>query len=197
MLSRDAVAKVGRVKRRIFIAIDLPQELKAKIAEIIKQWHWLPIRWLKPENWHLTLIPPVYLEDQEIELLKTLLEKRNLGKPLALNFNRVLLAPPGVPARMIWLEGDAPPELGRLKKKLENIWAEGSGLPRLKPELRPLHLHVTLARFESGELQELEAKTRVLGDVDFKCGVKEIVVMESHLQSTGAEYKTIAAIPLS
>ena len=185
-----------RMKRRIFIAIDLPQELKTRVEEIIKQWHWLPIRWVKPENWHITLIPPIYLEERELELLKTLLQDRRFGRRLTLNFNRVVLAPPGVPARMIWLEGEIPPELAGLKKKLERRWAEEARLPSLKPEHRPLHLHVTLARFRPGELRELESKTRVLGDVELEFEVKEMAIMEAHLKPSGAEYAKLAAIAL-
>ena len=182
----------GGMKCRIFLALDLPPELKQQIAETIKQWHWLPIRWLAPANWHITLIPPVYLEDQEFSALVELLRKRKIGEPFPVVFSRVLLAPPGVPARMIWLEGETPPELPKLKKKLERQWASQPALPPLKTESRPLHLHVTLARFDPGELRELEAKTRVLGEVDFAFEAREIAVMESHLKPSGAEYSTIA-----
>ena len=182
--------------RRIFIALDLPPDLKDNVAETIKQWRWLPIRWMAPENWHTTLIPPLYLEEPELDLLTKILEKGRLAKPSHLLFSKILLAPPGVPARMIWLEGETPPELPKLKKKLERMWASANGLPPLPPEGRPPHLHVTLARFEPGELKELEAKTRVLGEVSFSFEAKEISVMESHLKPEGAEYELIATVPI-
>lgn len=184
------------MKRRIFIAIALPAALKEKVSEIIQQWQWLPIRWLKPEHWHITLIPPVYLDASELELLIALLGESRFGKFFSVRFSRIALAPPGVPARMIWLEGETPPELGQLKKKFEKVWSSASGLPPLKPETRPIALHVTIARFEPGELEELGEKTRVLGEVDFSFAAKEIVVTESHLKPSGAEYETLATIPL-
>lgn len=192
-----------RMKRRIFVAIDLPPNLKPQVAEAITQWRWLPIRWLAPESWHITLIPPAYLEDREVGALLALVGppagragRSRFGKPFPVRFLRVVLAPPGVPARMIWLEGDMPPELTRLKKKLEAAWDSVVGLPRLEPETRPLYLHVTLARFEPGELTELEQKTRVLGDVGLDFKANEILVMESHLKPSGAEYERLAAVPL-
>ena len=185
------------MKRRIFIAINLPPELKQQISEAITQWRWLPIIWLKPENWHITLIPPVYLENSEVERLVALFSRGHFGKPFALRFSRVVLAPPGVQARMIWLEGDTPSELPQLKKKFEKLWASEPVLPPLKPESRPLALHVTLARFEPGELKELESKTRTLGEVDFRFEANEIAIMESRLKSTGAEYETVARVPLA
>lgn len=184
------------MKRRIFIAIDLPAELKEEIAHIITQWRFLPIRWTPSENWHITLVPPCYLEDQEFSALVKLLRKRKIGEPFPVVFSRVLLAPPGGPARMIWLEGATPPELPKLEKKLEKLWASQPSLPSLKPESRPPHLHVTLARFEPGHLRELEAKTHVLGEVNFSFTAREIAVMESHLKPSGAEYETLATVPL-
>lgn len=184
------------MKRRIFIGIDLPAELKAEAANAITQWRFLPIRWTPPENWHITLVPPRYLEDQELSALVKLLERRKIDEPFPVVFSRVLLAPPGVPARMIWLEGATPPELPKLKHKLEKLWVSQPSVPSLKPELRLPHLHVTLARFEPGHLRELEAKTRVLGEVNFSFTAREIAVMESHLKPSGAEYETLATIPL-
>ncbi|MBI4132386.1 MAG: hypothetical protein HY474_02005 [Candidatus Sungbacteria bacterium] len=210
------------MKRRIFVVIDLPPELKRGIEDAIAQWRWLPIWWLAPTNWHITIVPPVYLENREVEVLSALAGRSRFGKPFLIRFSRVVLAPAGVQApleassdrmselpfrqkrngpltgqaRMIWLEGDTPPELVRLKKKIEKVWGAEKELPPLKPESRPVHLHVTLARFEPGELKELESKTRTLGEVDFSFEANEVTVMESHLKPSGAEYKHLAAAPL-
>lgn len=184
------------MKRRIFIALDLPPELKQRVAETIAQWRWLPIRWLNPESWHITLIPPVYLEDGELESLVRALRRQRFGGPFPVRFLHVTLAPPGIPARMIWLEGETPAALVELKRKLAKAWASGMALPVLRSEGRPLHLHVTLARFEPGELAELESKTRVLGEVDFDFTAGEVVIMESRLRPSGAVYETIATVPL-
>lgn len=180
------------MKHRLFISVNLPQELKAKVAEAIKQWHWLPIRWLAPENWHITLVPPAYLEDAEVRLLCSFLRGKRLGKPFAVKFSRIVLAPPGTKARMIWLEGETPPELSKLKKKIESLWLMNKSLPKIEIESRPLKLHVTLARFEPGDLEEIEEKTRILGEVKFHFEVKEVAVMESYLRPTGAEYRNLA-----
>lgn len=188
---------IGIMKHRLFISVNLPQELKAKVAEAIKQWHWLPIRWLAPENWHITLVPPAYLEDAEMRLLCNFLKGKRLGKPFAVKFSRIVLAPPGTKARMIWLEGETPPELPKLKKKIEGLWLGNESLPKIEIESRPLKLHVTLARFEPGDLKEIEEKTRVLGEVGFGFDAGEVSVMESHLRPEGAEYETIAGFELS
>ena len=184
------------MKHRVFIAIDLPPELKTKVGEVIKQWRWLPIRWLAPESWHITVVPPVYLDDREAGLLSALVGRSRFGKPFPVRFSRVVLAPPGMPARMIWLEGDTSEALIQLKRKLGKAWASVAALPPLEPESRAPHLHVTLARFGPGELAELETKTRVLDEVDFRFEASEVAVMESHLKPSGAEYEQLATARL-
>ncbi len=185
------------MKRRVFVAVTFPELLREQVSDLIKQWRWLPARWLKPENWHITLVPPVYFEGGEIDLLKDVLSKGWLGKPFAVKLSRVVLAPPGGKARMIWLEGETPPELAKLKKKIETLWLAEARLPRFEEESRSLKLHVTLARFEPGDLREIEEKTRVLGETKFNFKVKEVSIMESHLRPEGAEYETVAGFELS
>lgn len=101
------------MERRIFVAIPLPSALAEKIAGHISRWRWLPIRWIPPENWHITLAPPSYLAEDEISRLEKDLKRRGL-KPLDIAFSQIALAPPGRPARMIWLEGDVTPEFAAL-----------------------------------------------------------------------------------
>lgn len=184
------------MKRRVFVAIDLPSDLKSQVAEYIQQWRWLPIRWLKPENWHITLIPPLALEDEEITKLSELLRASRLGGPFSVAFSNIVLAPPGGAARMVWLQGEAPAELAKLRERIEELWNDEKHLPSLKSETRPLALHVTLARFEPGELKELEAKTKVLGEVKLAFEAADVAVMESRLLPDGAEYQTLATAAL-
>lgn len=182
--------------RRIFIALELPSDLKQKLARAISQWRWLSIRWLPPENWHLTLIPPAVLNYGELEKLLNVFGRTKLQAPFNILFSRILLAPPGRPARMIWLEGDSSRELAQLKAKLEKIWPHGNPTVKSK-QPRTDTLHVTLARFQPGELAELESKMRVLGEAKFGFTCQAISVMESHLTREGARYETIAIVPLA
>lgn len=185
------------MKRRISVAIDLPPDLETKVSDVIRQWQWLPIRWLAPEQWHATIIPPVYLDSPAVEELAGTLKNTPLGKSPELTFTKISLAPPGVAARMIWLEGNPPPRLSELVKQIEKTWTSIPAIPHPKSESRPLKLHVTLARFEPGELRELEEKTHVLGEVSLRFTPREVALIESHLRPEGAEYATVAAFPLT
>lgn len=185
-----------RMKRRVFIAVLLPPEVKHRTGEAVREFEWLPIRWLKPENWHITLLPPFYLDDAGIRLLAARLKNISIDRAILIHFSRIILAPEGVRSRMIWLEGPSAPELARLEERLYELMAVEPSFPRLKKETRPFHLHVTLARFEPGALAELEAKTRVLAEVDCMFRASEIALMESRLKSAGAEYHLLERISM-
>lgn len=182
--------------RRIFIAIELPHSTRDAVSRLIAEWHWLPIRWLDPLHLHVTLIPPASFTDEECALLVRVMEKARLGGAFPISFSKIVLAPSGERARMIWLEGNTPPELEKLTNRLVKAWSGEPKLPSLPTMHRPLQLHVTLARFPAGDLAELESKTRVLGET-LLCGeVQEVSIMESHLTRTGARYERVASVAL-
>ena len=49
------------MSNRIFIAVNLPENVKKKLAEYEENWLDLPIRWTKKENLHITLVFLGYL----------------------------------------------------------------------------------------------------------------------------------------
>ncbi|RJQ36845.1 RNA 2',3'-cyclic phosphodiesterase [Candidatus Parcubacteria bacterium] len=184
------------MERRIFIAIELPPDLKAKLAELIQQWRWLPLRWIPEEQWHVTVIPPVGLDDAQCDALVAALRNARLGGAFSFRFDKIMLAPPNQPSRMIWLSGPTPPELGKLAERIGEIWKETSGMPPFEADERERNAHVTLARFEPGALTELEVKMNVLEEVRLVAPVGEVSVMESERAPGGARYMTIATIPV-
>lgn len=181
------------MKHRVFVAIDLSEELKQKIGEMISQWRWLPIRWLPKENWHITLLPPRSLADDELELFRVHFLAKASGEPFSIHLSRALLAPPSISARMIWLEGEAPQEFLKLRKRLEAL-SQSQSLSWRRSS--PQRLHATIARFGAGELKDLEAKTHVLGEVSFRFTVREIVLMQSVQTPEGFRYECLDRISL-
>ncbi|MFY9462261.1 MAG: RNA 2',3'-cyclic phosphodiesterase [Candidatus Sungiibacteriota bacterium] len=183
-------------RKRIFISIGLPEEVAQSLAEALKKWQWLPIRWLGEENWHITVIPPFYADEKELTAVTEALAKtvKDL-EPFKLVFDSIILAPPGRKARMIWFSGPFSRKLEELKKKIEEAFSRHEAVPSLKPEKRPIASHITLARFEEGNLRELEQKTRILEELKLSFLVGAIDITESHLKSSGAEYETLSTIP--
>ena len=126
--------------KRLFIAIDMPEPVTSLLADLNP--HLPGVRWLKPEQIHLTVsflgnVGPI-AED-------TLREKL-----AAIRFTAFFMPVQGVgtfPAKgrpnVIWAGvGNGHPQLFHVYKKVQEA-ALGAGL---QPELRAWHPHITFAR---------------------------------------------------
>ena len=169
------------MKKRVFLALLIPKEIKNEISQWQSDHKSLPVRWIRPENLHITLIPPWYAGHEEIEEASSdTMPVIKEAKKFSVNFDKVLFGPPGRMARLIWAEGQNPREFIDLKAALEKALAKFS-----HPENRPPKLHLTIARFQPGSinpLPELDEK------IDWSFEANEIAIMESVLKRTGAEY---------
>lgn len=178
------------MKRRIFVALLISPSLKKTITAWQKAHANLPVRWIKTENLHVTIIPPWWMDDPKpvLSLLKGLaLERPGLLEGLTVTFDRVVFGPDPKKPRLIWAVGETPPTVVELKKGLEKIL-------RQPTEKRPFKPHLTLARFREKDFarfppQKLNEKIR------WQATVKSFALMESHLSPTGAAYKKLALFP--
>ncbi len=188
-------------KRRIFIAIQVPEELKNAAKFYLKPLlNDINTRIPKKEGWHITLIFCGDIDDKEEAVLEEIVKKAASGlKPFEFAPKKILFAPPHQP-RMIWLTFAFSREFADLKNKIENdILALQSaelfqGFHRENRESNP---HLTLARFEENYFRHI--KKFLPGEsinLTEPFLVKSIDIMESHLSRTGAEYELVLSIPL-
>ncbi len=131
---------------RLFIAIELPEDVKAALAALRTD---IPgAAWVKPNAMHLTLkfLGDGIDERRVPELVEALEAVR--GAPFTLAVRGVGRFPPGErqPARVLWAGLDAPRALSALAGDLERA-VEPLGFP---PERRPFSPHLTLARLKAG-----------------------------------------------
>lgn len=183
------------MNRRVFIAINLPESLKIKLAGFESKWPDLPAKWTKKENLHITLAFLGYVQDDEIPgILRKTEEIAKKHKPFQLNFNKICYGPPKKALRMVWAMGDKSEELRGLQSDLENSL---SNLP-FKKENRYYNSHITLARIRQWEFKqiELEERPQIEEFIDLSFEVNSIELMESQLKRTGAEYMVLQSIPL-
>ncbi len=187
------------MKHRIFVAIPISEELQVKILEWEKQWLVATtagkkatadkIRWLAGKNLHITLIPPWYVSESELEKVKSKMEKVSGIGSLELKFEKVEYGPNPKSPRLIWAAGPAPKRLLDLKLKIENFLGA-------EPEKRPFRLHLTLARFWEEGFPAFSIKN--LDElVSWKEKVSYFVLMESYLSRTGADYEVLKTINLA
>lgn len=185
------------MRHRIFIAINLPEDVKKELASHQQKWPELPIRWTRPENIHITLAFLGYLSDEEVaEVCKIVAEVVSKNQPLFINLIKILYGPPKkMPPRMVWVEGEQSKELTKLKNDLDNALSAGSGYQK---ETRPYTPHITLGRIRQWEFRQIEPEDRPQVETDLSLGfdVSSIEVMESFLKRGGAEYTVLETCDL-
>jgi len=190
------------MRHRIFIAINLPEDIKKNLVDYQTKWPELPIRWTKKENLHITLMFLGYLVDEELlEILRITKEVAQRHESFSINLKKIIYGPPKkLPPRMVWAEGEKSKELGKLQKDLENsLSAEASAkADRLVRESRPYAPHITLGRIKAWEFRKIEPEERpeVNEEINLNFEVNSIEVMESELKRGGPEYAILESCPL-
>lgn len=163
------------MRHRVFIAINLPDNIKKELAGYENKWPELPCRWTKPENLHITLEFLGYISDDE--LLKVFREAGGTAsghKFFTVKLNKICYGPIGkMPPRMVWAVGE----------RIEEF--------NLVP-------HITLGRIRTWQWKQIEPEERpeVSEDINLTFEVNSIEVMESRLKGGGPEYTILESYQL-
>jgi len=187
------------MRHRIFIAINLPEDIKKKLTDYQAKWLELPCRWTKKENLHITLMFLGYLSDEELlEVLRLTREAAQRHESFSINLKKIIYGPPKkLPPRMVWAEGEKSEELGKLQNDLENSLL-ASPIKSLESESRPYAPHITLGRIKAWEFRGIEPEERpeINEEINLSFEVNSIEVMESQLKRGGPEYTILESCPL-
>jgi RNA 2',3'-cyclic 3'-phosphodiesterase len=189
------MAETEAVTTRLFIAIELTEEVKGELGRIEERLKKAcgdcPAKWVAPDKIHLTLN---FLGD--VALTKIDAIKAAIAQAAAEHrpFQLSLSAPGAFPnldrPHVVWvgLEGDGE-KLLALQKRLEQLLA-GLGFP---PEARPFSPHLTLARVrdeatpaDRKKLGEAILKTRC--ETDCSISVGSVSLIRSQLTPAGPVY---------
>lgn len=187
------------MRRRIFIAINLPENVKKRLSDYQSKWLELPCRWTKKENLHITLAFLGYLTDEEVVNVCDIAKEAAMKNgSFLIKLQSICYGPPKkTPPRMVWVEGEESEALGKLQKDLEN------SLSGLSDELtngksKGYSPHITLGRIKTWDFKRLEPEERpeINEKINLSFGVSSIEVMESELKRTGPEYTILESWPL-
>lgn len=178
-------------KKRIFIALPLPEEFKKQVSLAINGYRnqFPDFRWLEENKWHLTVFPPHYWDDKEINLAIKLLSQDLKIKPFNLETEQIILGPPGKEKRMAWLVFKQQQEFLNLKKETENILTK-AGLPIDGFRQKEI-IHLTLARFKDANFSGFQENCLRL---EVSCSMIEL--WRVFLNTGGALYQSLASFKL-
>lgn len=185
---------------RCFISIELPRELKKEMdaATASLRASNADIKWVSPENLHLTL---KFLGDTPEELLPRIKEELASALREKARF-RVRLSGIGVfpdrrRPRVIWIGMQDSDNLLLIQKSVDDAMAKLG----YESEGRPFKAHLTLGRIRDRRLKPGEGgaygpldvlKDMVFGDME----VEAVSVMKSELSPKGSKYSELFDIPL-
>lgn len=187
---------------RAFIAADLPEDLRHALARVTQhlksELKGVPIRWVPPENIHLTL---KFLGEVSQRNLPFLIELLQGGvadqRPFEFGVGGLGAFPDIRRPRVLWVGVKGPKELHDLHHAVESAM-EKIGYAR---EARPFEPHLTLGRVSrNASPEEVRRVSETLRAVQVgflgSALVEEIYLYRSDLRPTGAVYTRLAAAPL-
>jgi RNA 2',3'-cyclic 3'-phosphodiesterase len=183
---------------RSFLAIEFPENLKATIADYLKDLKQVPskIKWVSPGQSHLTLKFFGSISEELVEKISQALLK------VLIDYPRIQLSLKGIGAfpnlfrpRVIWAGlGGEIEILQDLYLAIEQALAP-LGIPK---EDRPLHPHLTLGRNKLKEVNEplYRLMTQWSKGESESFVVKEVTLFRSDLKPTGPVYTQLGVFPL-
>jgi RNA 2',3'-cyclic 3'-phosphodiesterase len=177
---------------RTFLAIDFPSHIIEKINGIQKSLNNLGptnIRWVKPENIHLTLKFLGNIELSRIQQIKNDMDAiSNEYQPFHIKLKGIGAFPHWRQPRIIWIGIEKSEILILLANKLE-MKMRALGCQR---EIRPFSPHLTIGRFRDNTspegFQRLEIECRTTKRIDDQIEVSNFCLYKSDLHAFGPEY---------
>jgi RNA 2',3'-cyclic 3'-phosphodiesterase len=180
---------------RLFVALDLPDQVRHAISELIAklQPKSRAARWIKPENLHITLKFIGHVGNEKLSPIESALSSIHAERPVELHFRGMGFFPNERRPRAFWCGIASPPNLAELAANIDRALSPLG----VEAETRPFAPHLTLARFKSDEgiLEVVQAATD-MKSTDFGAATEtNFHLYESLLKSTGAQYNRLASFP--
>jgi RNA 2',3'-cyclic 3'-phosphodiesterase len=186
-------------RARLFVALDLPQEVRAGLVDWQRTALADPaLRIVRPEALHLTLVFLGYQAEKDVKAIAKAALATDAQAPAV----ELLPEPVGVPGgkrpRLFALDAHSE-ETVELQRGVEERLVEGGFY---KPEKRPFWPHLTMARVKpeargSRKPAQVRTEPHALPEHMFRFfRPTRLVLFRSHLRPTGAEYEPLAELEL-
>jgi RNA 2',3'-cyclic 3'-phosphodiesterase len=185
---------------RSFLAFELPPEIKdhvRRVSEDLKKSK-LDVRWVKPDNIHLTVVFLGDVREGDISGIAREVERVCFGfHPFDFCLKGLGIFPDRKRPRILWTgyEGD----VERISS-LRDVLQERLIPFEIKEEKRPFKPHLTLGRFRNPgrvdpKLDEILVRHEGLSSPAFQAG--ELILFKSELKPQGPEYTKLESWVMS
>ncbi len=192
--------------KRIFIAINLPEEIKEELEKLKKEinslypaeWRRGLVKWVKKENLHITLLFIGAVELEKIPLIIKIAEEvARENKFSRLQIAKINYGPSAkIPPRLIWAELGKNTALDKAAQELREKTLEKGVFS--KTDSKPFSAHITLGRIRAWQWRRINPEEQPMIDryVNLSFLPSSIAVMESVLKRTGPQYSELAKVKL-
>jgi len=177
---------------RLFVALELPDEVRAALVELIAQLTPLcrGAKWARAEGMHVTLKFIGHAvadgDTEKLAAVRAALATVKSDTPVDMRYRGTGFFPDARRPSVFWAGIQASPNLAPLAADIEKA-LEPLGIPR---EARPFVPHLTLARFKSsGRVKRVVVEAEKFAEREFGSSREtEFHLFESKLKSDAAEH---------
>ncbi|HLA86587.1 MAG TPA: RNA 2',3'-cyclic phosphodiesterase [Anaerolineales bacterium] len=187
---------------RAFIALELPDAMQRELDKLSvalqRLLSDLPLRWVRTENIHLTLIFLGKTKQQDLPLITAIIEQQaQTIAPMQVEFSEFGVFPNAQKPLVLWVGVKAPAELQVLQQGIQTKLAE-LGYPAEERSFTP---HLTLARVRrEHRLANLRRIGEVMASVKLEptaaALIDSVTLFRSDLKPGGSVYNPLSRIPL-
>lgn len=176
---------------RLFVAVDLPEDVKARVAELCGGL--AGARWVPPEQLHLTLR---FIGDADERLFAAIRDGLAAikGRTFPLALKGVGCFPSPRRPRVVWVGAETGEALFFLQREVERIVSEAG----VAPDEKRFSPHITLARLREGTPSDFgvfQARHAAFRTEPFE--VEAFHLYSSTLTPAGAIHRREASYPLT
>ena len=172
---------------RTFLAIPLPRQLKASISAIQShiQAQIAGVRWVRPENLHLTLHFFGKTGQEDLEKIRvSVLSVKQCQQPFLVEVKRLGAFPSLHRPRTLWLDLEPKDQLRQLHRDLRRFLHQVG----IATEPQPYSPHLTIGRLRQQKPDLTDLYNSVGQTPVGQLPVDKLVLFESRLHPGGAEY---------
>jgi len=195
-MARDRASRPEARPLRLFIAVDVPDRVKAEVATAAAPFRdRIPARWTSSDGWHVTLKFLGATWPRLVEGVREAVQEAARGKGVfQTRLTQFGVFPSPGRARVVWVGlEDEHSRFGPLVKSLDDLLAED-----FVAETRAFTPHLTLARLNPPRnIREFAPDLVGKPIVSEPFEIDRLVLYQSHLSPKGATYEPLLEVPFS